>query len=128
MNEAAPALDAALVRILKRFHVLTGEEILRKLADYPQSLELPRLHLSASLQRDSGPASQLRMPALQHMEVKWLSTAYALCVCLGLSRSQDVSPQDRGLLRGESQPGPRSDSGLRSAGEFNLQTRFFYEP
>lgn len=35
-----PAIDAAVVRLLKRWHVLTATELVAKLACYPKSLEL----------------------------------------------------------------------------------------
>eukprot|EP00747_Dinoflagellata_sp_TGD_P041670 gnl/TRDRNA2_/TRDRNA2_141617_c2_seq1.p1 gnl/TRDRNA2_/TRDRNA2_141617_c2~~gnl/TRDRNA2_/TRDRNA2_141617_c2_seq1.p1 ORF type:complete len:386 (+),score=72.13 gnl/TRDRNA2_/TRDRNA2_141617_c2_seq1:80-1159(+) len=37
----APVVDAAIVRLLKRWHVLEAEELVAKLATYPASLELP---------------------------------------------------------------------------------------
>ncbi|CAE7254930.1 eif2a [Symbiodinium necroappetens] len=37
----APIIDAALVRILKSCHVLSADEVLAKLAAYPESLALP---------------------------------------------------------------------------------------
>ena len=75
VKEAAPALDAALVRILKRFHVLSGEELLRKLADYPQSLELPSCFAAPDARNAAAHGGEVAFDRLR-----------ALC--------------DRGLLRG----------------------------
>ncbi|CAK9115484.1 Translation initiation factor 2 subunit alpha [Durusdinium trenchii] len=87
----APVVDAAVVRILKRFHVLTGDEVLRKLSNYPESLDIS--------EQSSFPARDANAAAKDGHEA--FARLRALC--------------DRGLLRAETD------------GEFDLQTRFFYE-
>ncbi|CAJ1398598.1 unnamed protein product [Effrenium voratum] len=72
----APIVDAALVRILKRFHVLTVEEVLVKLATYPDCLEMPGL---------TSPAFALARAAAEDGEA--LGRLRSLC--------------ERGLLRAE---------------------------
>lgn len=113
-SQSAAVVDAALVRLLKRFHVLTGEEILRKLSQYPESLELGAELCGPKAFSDARAAAQDDgREAFQRL--------CALC--------------DRGLLREETQEvggntltlaGSKAVETPLQPGEF-LQRRFFYE-
>ncbi|CAE7592466.1 pnp [Symbiodinium sp. CCMP2456] len=93
----APIIDAALVRILKSCHVLSADEVLAKLAAYPESLALPeKLPSTAFL--------TARMAAQDSAES--FGRLSSLC--------------DRGILRMERLDG-------ETTGQIDAATRIFYE-
>ncbi|CAE8649667.1 unnamed protein product, partial [Polarella glacialis] len=95
----APAVDAALVRLLKRWRVLSLSELLANLSTYPTSLDLPQ---------ECQPPSESFRAARTAAGAEAKSRLRSLC--------------DRGILRGE---GP--DGKDLPAGELALGARFFYE-